>query len=72
MLRARSKQYLLNSQLSVDIESFIGLDFHLPYAVARGHALSFVNGRLEFIAPRAPPAVTIAVIVAAKEVSLRF
>ena len=41
-------------------------------AVARRHALALVHWWLEFVAPRTPPAVAIAVIVAAQEVALRL
>ena len=72
MSLARSKQRFFNSQLSVDIESFVGLDFHLPYAVAWCDTLSLIHRRFKFITPRAPPAVPITVVIAAQEVSLRL
>ena len=55
-------------QLSVHIKRLVRLDLHLPYAVAWQHAL--LNGRLELIAPWTPPAVAVAVVVAAQEVAL--
>jgi hypothetical protein len=60
----------VHSQLPVHVKSLVRLDLHLPDAVARGHAL--VNRRLEFVAPRTPPAVAIAIVVAAQEVALRL
>ena len=57
-----------NAQLPVDVKSLVRLDLHLADALARRHAL--VDGRLEVVTPRAPPAVAIAVVVAAEEVAL--
>lgn len=57
-----------NAQLPVYIKGLIRLDLHLAYALAGGHAL--VDGRLEVVAPRAPPAVAIAIVVATKEIPL--
>jgi hypothetical protein len=56
------------SQLPVHVESLVRLDLHLTDTIARRHAL--VDGWLEFVAPRTPPAVAIAVVVAAQEVAL--
>jgi hypothetical protein len=55
-------------QLPVHVKCLVCLDLHLPYAVARCDA--FLNGRLELVAPRTPPAVAIAVVVAAEKVAL--
>jgi hypothetical protein len=55
-------------QLPIYVKSLVRLDLHLPYAVARCDAL--LNGRLELVAPWTPPAVAIAVVVAAEEVAL--
>jgi hypothetical protein len=57
-------------QLSVYIKSLVRLDLHLPYAVAGCDTL--LNRRLELIAPRAAPAVTVTVVVTAEEVALCF
>jgi hypothetical protein len=58
-----------HSQLAVYVKSLVGLDLHLAYAFARRYAL--LDGRLEVVAPGTPPAVAIAVVVAAQEVALR-
>jgi hypothetical protein len=60
----------MNSQLSVYIKSLIRLDLHLTDPVARRHTL--FNCRLELVAPWTPPAVAVAVVVAAQEVALCF
>lgn len=60
----------MHLQLSVHVECLIGLDFHLPYPITGRHTL--VNWRLELIAPRTPPAIAIAVVVAAQEIALRL
>jgi hypothetical protein len=57
-------------QLPVHIKRLVCLDLHLPYAVAGRDAL--LNRRLELVAPRTPPAVAVAVVVAAQEVTLRL
>ena len=56
------------SQLPVYVESLVRLDLHLTDTIARRHAL--VDGRLELVAPRTPPAIAIAVVVAAQEIAL--
>ena len=55
-------------QLSVHIERLIRLNLHLPDPLTGCHAI--FNRRLELVAPRTPPAITIAVVVAAQEVAL--
>ena len=55
-------------QLSVHIERLIRLDLHLPDPFAGHYAI--LNWRLELVAPRTPPAITITVVVAAEEVAL--
>ena len=55
-------------QLSVHIERLIRLNLHLPDPLTGCHAI--FNRRLELVAPRTPPAITIAVVVAAEEVAL--
>jgi hypothetical protein len=57
-------------QLSVNVKRLIRLDLHLPYTVAGCDTL--LNRWFEFIAPRTAPAVSIAVVVATKEVALSF
>lgn len=61
-----------NSQVPVDVKGVIGLELHLPDALAGHDALAVLERRLELVAPRTPPAVPIAVVVAAEEVSLRL
>jgi hypothetical protein len=56
------------SQLPVHVESLVRLDLHLTDTITRRDAL--VDGGLELVAPRTPPAVAIAVVVAAQEVAL--
>jgi hypothetical protein len=56
------------SQLPIHVESLVRLDLHLTDTIARRDAL--VDGGLELVAPRTPPAVAIAVVVAAQEVAL--
>lgn len=58
----------LHPQLPIHIKCFVGLDLHLPDPLARRHTV--FNRRLELIAPRTPPAVSVAVVVAAQEVAL--
>jgi hypothetical protein len=60
----------VHSQLSVHIKRLVRLDLHLPYAITRRDAL--LNRRLELVAPRTPPAISIAVIIAAQKVALRL
>ena len=55
-------------QLSVHIERLIRLDLHLPDPFAGRYAI--LNWRLELVAPRTPPAVSIAVVIAAQEIAL--
>lgn len=58
------------SQLPVHVKSLVRLDLHLTDTIARRD--TFFNGRLELVAPRTPPAVAVAVVVAAQEVALRL
>lgn len=60
----------MHSQLSVHVKSLVGLDLHLTDTITRRD--TFLNGRLELIAPWTPPAVAVAVVVAAQEVALRL
>jgi hypothetical protein len=57
-------------QLPVHVKRLVRLHLHLPYAVAGRDAL--LNRWLELVAPRTPPAVAVAVVVAAEEVALRL
>lgn len=59
-----------HSQLPVDVKSLVGLELHLPHALAGHDALAVLQRRLELVAPRTPPAVAIAIVVAAQEVAL--
>ena len=59
-----------NSQFSIDVKSLVCLDLHLTDTITRRDTL--VNGRLELVAPRTAPAVTVAVVVAAQKVALRL
>jgi hypothetical protein len=59
-----------NSQLPVDIKRLIGFDLHLADTITRRDSL--IDGRFELVAPRTPPAVAVAVVVAAQEVALRL
>jgi hypothetical protein len=61
---------IVDSQLAVHVKRLVCLDFHLSDTVAGRHA--FVYGGLEFVTPRAAPAVAIAVVVAAQKVALRL
>lgn len=61
---------LWHLQFSVHVERLVRLDLHLPDPLAWRH--SILNRRLELVAPWAPPAVTIAVVVAAQEIALRL
>lgn len=60
----------LHAQLTVDVECLVRLDLHLPNPLTRRHTL--LDWWLKLVAPRTPPAVTIAVVVAAQEVALRL
>jgi len=57
-------------QLPVHVKSLVRLDLHLTDTIARRD--TFLNGRLELVAPRTSPAVAVAVVVAAQEVALRL
>lgn len=57
-------------QFPIHIKRLVRLDFHLPHSLARHHALAIRDRRLEFVAPRTAPAVSVAIVVAAEEVSL--
>lgn len=70
--RSLSATMRSDSQLPVDVKSLVGLEFHLPHTLAGHDALAILQRRLELVAPRTPPAVTIAVVVAAQEVPLRL
>ena len=59
-----------DSQLPVHVKSLICLDLHLTDTITRRD--TFLNGRLELVAPRTSPAVAVAVVVAAQEVALRL
>lgn len=59
------------SQLSVDVECLVCFNLHLSYAVTRCDPLALLYRGFKFIAPRAPPAITISVIVTAQKVTLR-
>lgn len=59
-----------DSQLPVDVKGLVSLELHLPHALARHDALAILQRGLELVAPRTPPTVTIAVVVAAQEVTL--
>jgi hypothetical protein len=58
----------LHPQLPVHIERLVGLDLHLPDPFTGCHTI--INRRLELIAPRTSPAVSVAVVVAAQEIAL--
>lgn len=58
----------VHPQLPVYVKRLVRLDLHLPNPLTRCHTL--INGRLELIAPRTPPAVSIAVVIAAQEIAL--
>ena len=60
----------MHSQLPVHIKSLVGFDLHLTDAITGRDA--FVDGRLKLVAPRTPPAVAVAVVVAAQKVALRL
>ena len=60
----------MHSQLPIHVKSLVGLDLHLAHTITRRDAL--VDGRLELVAPRTPPAVAVAVVVAAQKVALRL
>ena len=60
----------MHSQLSVHVKSLVGLDLHLTDTITRRD--TFVDGGLELVAPRTPPAVAVAVVVAAQKVALRL
>jgi hypothetical protein len=59
-------------QLSVDIKSFIGLDFHLPDPLTGHNTLTVLDRGLKLVAPGTPPAISVPVIIAAKKVSACF
>jgi hypothetical protein len=58
----------MHSQLPVHVKSLIRLDLHLTDTITRRD--TFFNGRLELVAPRTPPAIAVAVVVAAQKVAL--
>jgi hypothetical protein len=58
----------MHLQLSIHIERLIRFDLHLPDPLARRHTI--FDRRLELVAPWTPPAITIAVVIAAQEVAL--
>jgi hypothetical protein len=58
----------MHLQLSVYVKSLVRLDLHLPDPLTGRHTI--VNRRFELIAPRTPPTVSVAVVVAAQEVAL--
>lgn len=60
----------IDSQLPVHVKGLVRLNLHLTDTITRRDTL--LNGRLELIAPWTPPAVAVAVVVAAQEVALRL
>ena len=60
----------MHPQLSVYVERLVRLDLHLPDPLTWRHTI--IDWRLELVTPWTPPAITIAVVVAAQEITLRL
>lgn len=60
----------MHPQFSIHIKSLICLDLHLPDPFTWRYTI--LDRRLELVAPWTPPAIAIAVVVAAQKVALRL
>lgn len=59
-----------HSQIPINIEPLIRLDFHPPHPLARHNPI--FNSRFELITPWTPPAIPITIVIATQKLALGF